>query len=323
MNKSLKKTILLGAKSLGIFRTARVLSSRRLRVLAYHGIESDDSVVNRDGFHVPPAIFARQLEHISRCYRIVSLQDVITAMREGTPWPERSVLITFDDGYRNNVEVAAPLLAQQGIPAAFFVTTGFIDGTHQPWWFILRRWVLKAGFSSLGDPPGMTETPCRSDIQCLVRWEYFLKGLTEAERAAHMTAIATRLGLPPESGASFASWDQLASLCRQGHAVEPHTVSHANLGRESAADANREVTSSVMRIKEKLGIQARAFAYPYGRAEDVQPAVFDTLKQQAISVGFTTVEGTNRPETNPYLYHRLNITGRHQGLGFEKLLAMG
>jgi len=323
MNPSLKNVCLLGAKSFGVFQMTRMLSARGLRVLAYHGVELDDTVVNRDGFHVSPSVFSRQLDHIARTYHVVSLQDVVTAIRENRPWPDRSILITFDDGYRNNVEIAAPLLAQHGIPAVFFVTTGFIDGTHQPWWFVLRRWIHQAGFSALGDPPGVAKKSCHSDIQSIVHWEHYLKGLTEAERSDHMTALATQLGLSAESSVSFATWDQLTSLLRQGHAVEPHTVSHANLGRESAADAKREITSSVTRVKERLGIQARAFAYPYGRAEDVQPAVFDALKQQGIVVGFTTVEGTNRPDTHPYQYHRLNITGQYRGLAFEKLLAMG
>lgn len=323
MNAFVKKTVLAGMKACGVFALRRKKTSNTLRILAYHGVDVEKPGINDDGFMVPPEVFADQLKHVAKYFTPVSLDEVVSSVRNNKPWSENAVLVTFDDGYLNNVEVAAPILAKLGMSAVFFVTTGFIDGVCQPWWYVLRNWIVKAGASHVGEPPGFTGVKAESTVESIVHWEHYLKGLTAADRNREIDELGVRLNLAADSIYPFMSWDQLRSLKEMGHAVAPHTVSHINLGAETQRVVVSEVEASIQRIEEELGVKPLAYSYPYGRGSDIQPAVLSVLKDQGVEVGVTTVHGFNVQETDSLLLKRLNVTGGHVGLAFEKLMSMG
>ncbi|MFD0350813.1 polysaccharide deacetylase family protein [Kitasatospora aburaviensis] len=99
----------------------RLLATRRLAVLAYHGIED-------------PRTFALQMARLVRIARPVSLARVEQAVHDGRPLPARSVLVTFDDGDRTVLTEALPVLTRLRVPAAAFVVTDHIDGDRPFWW---------------------------------------------------------------------------------------------------------------------------------------------------------------------------------------------
>ena len=100
---------------------------RALRVLMYHKIndEPENSVT------VPVSLFDEQLAQLGELgYTAVSLDDVLAYYVDGVPLPEGAVLITFDDGYRDNLENAVPVLRRYGFPAVIFVPIGYLDGSQ-------------------------------------------------------------------------------------------------------------------------------------------------------------------------------------------------
>lgn len=103
-------------------------SGRTLRVLMYHKVDGRPG----NSLAVPPRLFAEQMEHLrARGYAVVSLDAVLSFYREGTALPPRAVLLTFDDGYRDNLEHALPTLRAYGFPAVLFVPAGFV-GSSRP-----------------------------------------------------------------------------------------------------------------------------------------------------------------------------------------------
>src|SRR5262249_33551246 len=73
--------------------------------------------------------FAAHLDHIARCYQVVSLERAVELLAGNGPEPRRDpAVLTFDDGYQDIVEHAAPILAARGMPATLFVTTDTLDG---------------------------------------------------------------------------------------------------------------------------------------------------------------------------------------------------
>jgi peptidoglycan/xylan/chitin deacetylase (PgdA/CDA1 family) len=306
----------------GAFALTRAGTRSQLRILAYHGVQEMTGLVNADGFQVAPSVFASQLEHVAEHFRVVSLGDVVSAIQNGEPWPDRAVLITFDDGYVNNIEHAAPQLTKMGFPAVFYVTTGFIDGTHVPWWYVVRTWIAKAGYAAVGLPTDHGKVASTSDKASLVAWENYLKGMTAAARNQAMEKMGKKLGYPAEIGISFMNWDQVRRLKSGGFDVAPHTVSHINLGSETQAVIEDEISRSIKRVQEEVAPPA-SYSYPYGRQQDIQPGVLSILQAFGISVGVTTVHGFNKSRANSLLLKRLNITGNHRGVTFEKMLAIG
>lgn len=319
---SLKSIALHTLRLSGVFAAVRSGTASALRVLAYHGVESRTGIDNIDGFQVEPTVFARQLDHVGRYYRPVVLDEVWAAFAEGRPLPSRAVLITFDDGYANNFEMAAPILRQKGIRAAFFLTTGFLDGTHRPWWYVMRSWIARAGVERIGWPEGCG--PISTDPRaCMFAWEARLKSMRETEREAELERIGERLGLPPETGIAFMSWDQARELRKQGFALGAHTVRHTNLGAEDAETVRREVAESVARIRAETGVSPSAFAFPYGRECDASPAADAAFRESGITIALLTEHGLNHGDASPFRLKRLNVTSHYDGVAFEKLLAWG
>jgi peptidoglycan/xylan/chitin deacetylase (PgdA/CDA1 family) len=320
MSPVIKYTVLQVARWTGLFAAARTLAAGSLRILAYHGVGDCPAALNRDGFQIDPAVFSTQLDHLVRAYHPVDLDAVCTALGGGNPLPRRAVLVTFDDGYANNAEVAAPLLRERGVPAVFFITTGYLDGTHRPWWYVLRQWIAEAGAEVVGFPNGQ---PGCDATAVMVAWEAALKRLTGKERAVRLNALGERLGRTAGDVLPFMTWDQVRDLRESGFAIEPHTVSHPNLGVEAPSTVQEEITGSISRLREETGIIARSFSYPYGGPDAVQPCLFDLLRTAGIRAAVTTCHGLNRPGGDPLLLHRLNITDGHRGPAFERLLAFG
>ncbi|HET9529635.1 MAG TPA: polysaccharide deacetylase family protein [Blastocatellia bacterium] len=121
---------------IGITRLARWLNRRRVTVLCYHGVTERPKRSVRDpaGLHVRRDRFIAQIDYLKRHYRVISLSDYLKARRERKPLPPYSVVITFDDGYRNFLTVAAQRLAERGLPAAVFLVTDRIreEGHRAP-----------------------------------------------------------------------------------------------------------------------------------------------------------------------------------------------
>ncbi len=96
---------------------------RTLRVLMYHKV--NDLPGNR--MSMPTGLFDEQMAQLQELgYRVVSLEDVLAYYVDGEPLPDGAVLITFDDGYRDNLENAAPVLAKHGYPAVQFVPLAYV-----------------------------------------------------------------------------------------------------------------------------------------------------------------------------------------------------
>lgn len=129
----------------GVERTIRV------PILMYHYLSTPpaDADIYRRDLSVAPELFAAHLDRLlAEGYTAISLYTVIDALQRGAPLPDKPVVITFDDGYRDNYENAFPLLRARGMPATIFVVTDFIDEQRPEYltWDMARE-MLQAGIS--------------------------------------------------------------------------------------------------------------------------------------------------------------------------------
>ena len=106
---------------LGIFALLRRANRRRLMVLLYHGVRAKGGNPQIDNLHVPEEKFRAQMQWLRRRFTPVTLDQAMAGLEGRELLPERAALVTFDDAYRNNLDVAAPILSECGIPAVLFV----------------------------------------------------------------------------------------------------------------------------------------------------------------------------------------------------------
>lgn len=101
-----------------------------MMIVAFHRVSNQ---LARDGLTCSPEQFEEFCLFFKRYFTVLSLSEQLAASKAGGN-VGGSISITFDDGYRDNIEVAAPILKRLGLPATFFVTTGFIASETIPFW---------------------------------------------------------------------------------------------------------------------------------------------------------------------------------------------
>ncbi len=123
---------------LGVLRLLEQTIARRrpgLVVLTYHRIAKPGA----DLFYDPvisatPESFRAQVEWLHNRVRLLTLDELIDQVESGSPWREPAMLLTFDDGYRDNFDLAVPILNERKAPATFFVPSGILESPRLPWW---------------------------------------------------------------------------------------------------------------------------------------------------------------------------------------------
>jgi peptidoglycan/xylan/chitin deacetylase (PgdA/CDA1 family) len=194
---------------------------------------------------VDPDLFAEQVQLLRDRFHVVSLGALGEALLAGKQL-SRAVVITFDDGYRDNLLVAKPLLEQQGLPAVVFVTTGYLDSGRDFWWDELEAVCAATGRAS---------RPL---------WEK-LQPLAHEERFERLDEMWESVGTPrpePSLPLSTAELQRLAD----GTLVEigAHTVTHPHLSAIDVSRQREEILASKTYLAELTGRPIEAFSYPHG-----------------------------------------------------------
>jgi peptidoglycan/xylan/chitin deacetylase (PgdA/CDA1 family) len=274
------------------------------QVLTFHRVNDD-----ADPFFpsVPTVVFEQQMEYVARAFCVLPVETLVERMRSGT-LPRHALAITFDDGYRDTLTHAAPILARHALPATVFLTTGLI-GTAQASWFDR----LALAFKTTPAPVFVTpqgerltlHTPA-ARLAALDRMLDHLKRMAEVDFTFQLAGVLEVLGGADPSGLKnlMLSWDDVQALTGLGFSVGAHTVSHPILSRVSRERAWAEIAGSRAAIGSVLGRAPAAFAYPNGQAQDYTATVRDLVRDAGFSCAVTTTFGINTAATSQFELRR-------------------
>ena len=311
----------------------------RALVLVYHRIGER----GLDPWHlaIDPETFAGQMETLARDWSPLSLAELVGGFGRRR-LPDRAVAVTFDDGYADNLEVAAPLLLEHGIPATLFVTTDVIDSGALPWWDELASLLLepaelppKLTLSSGGDGwriPPLPGGERRSAANALPPWEaepgtrlrvhyevwLALRALDAPTREAALDEIAEWAGAHRPSGRVLLTWEQLRELAAlPGFELGAHTLTHPALPSCSAEDARAEIAGGADRLRTRIGVEVEQFAYPFGTWTR---SVARVVAELGFRAAYTTDGNAISWSSSPYALPRVPAEGHAPG-EFARLLA--
>lgn len=302
-----------GAGVVRLLERATSADPQRLAVLTYHRV--DDPGRRPDLYpgliSATPTQFEEQMAYVAARLRPIGLDELL-AMRAGSGrLAPRSVMITFDDAYRDVVEHAAPILARHGIPSVLFVPTAFPDeGAPAFWWDRLYA-ALRAGPLpiELRGPTGVVRVTRGEEVaSAFRRLTEALKQMPHAEAMRTVDWLVAQLPtvLPPRS---VATWDELRGLQRDGMALAPHSHTHPRLDRLSPDALRDELERPRVVFRERLGADAPpVLAYPDGAYDE---AVVEATRAAGYSVALTTTRGTNSVRAIDWLrLRRINVGPR-------------
>ncbi|WP_231966850.1 polysaccharide deacetylase family protein [Terriglobus roseus] len=289
-------------------------------MLTLHRVIPDDAMEScrsPHGMVIRESAFRSLLVYLSKNAVCVKPGDI--DQPEGSSTRPR-VLITFDDGWFDNLAIAAPLLAQFGMSACFFAVTNYA-GRSQPFWPERALGLVRALhdsksqislrdlFSHLVDAEGTPLPAGPIKEEELLSWlkqfdpETISAAISDAERSIS-SPMTTR---QPDPWERLMTWDEMHTLTRAGHTIGSHTATHALLTQLTSDEVASELLTSSTALEQHMvpeHTERHWIAYPNGFTDN---RVRELTAKCGYHYGFTTVSGLWRKESEPLAIPRVNV----------------
>jgi peptidoglycan/xylan/chitin deacetylase (PgdA/CDA1 family) len=262
---------------------------------------------------------------------IVSLDEMHRRLDE-QDFRQRFVCLTFDDGYRDTLEWAYPILKKHEIPFAVYVATSFADRLGELWWLAMEAVVARNTMVSLlidGEERSFdcgTVREKRELYESLYRW---MRGLPSEEALRDVVRdLCARYSVDMLEFCQTLcmGWDELARLAADPLVtIGAHTVNHVMLAKVPARQARSEADMSRAVIEASLGVRPQHFAYPVGDPVAAGSPEFRTLSELGFKTAVTTRPGVLFAEHRHHLtaLPRISLNGEYQQLRYVRVLMSG
>jgi peptidoglycan/xylan/chitin deacetylase (PgdA/CDA1 family) len=234
----------------------RKITKSQVAILMYHHVTSQE-------------IFENQILYLSQKYEIISLVQLAQLINEKETLPEKAVVITFDDGNKDNYKYAFPVLKKNKVHATIFLTTGHIDTDNLFWWDQLSYLINNTQKDELNIGEfGKYSLRSKNDKQ---KVEFILterlKKVPEQTKQEILNKIIESCEIIIPEGTGFSkilSWDEVKEMSDAGIDFGGHTVNHPILTNVPLERAKNEILVSKKMIEKEIGKQVTTFAYPNG-----------------------------------------------------------
>lgn len=308
------------AAATGLLALAERGMRDRLTILTFHRVLPDALF---EGYLFPSlavseSMFRGQMQSLQRRCRVVTIDEGLDALKTGSCGDRPMVSVTFDDGYTDNVQVAAPIMNALGLRATFFVVTGLIGTDAELWYDVAaRRWqAASTGDLSVACTAASIDASWMHGKPSIGEWMSFLKRLEPAQRAN----VVAELGDPgPHAGRRqldrLMTPQDLRDLRAAGHVIGSHSMSHPLLPQLDAASLEDELVQSRRLLEQWLHCEVRGFSYPNGDHDD---RVRAAVAHAGCTYACTTRTGRNDAQADPLRLSRIDMhPSRSSGLHGE------
>jgi peptidoglycan/xylan/chitin deacetylase (PgdA/CDA1 family) len=308
----------------GITRVLEKLPRRDcLIVLNYHRIGSSEETPGDPGvYSATPEDFDQQVAWIKRHFRVATLAEAVAFSEGRTSFRNSAVLLTFDDGYKDNYDHAYRVLKDHGVQGTFFLCTSFFGSDRLPWWDQIAYMLKNAPRKELTLVyPEHMAIDLRADAgEALGRLLGVYKSNRGMDKARFLLAISEATGVPnpPRLGRTFLDRAEASRMVADGMAIGSHTVSHEVLSHLAPERQFEELTDSKRVLEESLGVTIDALAYPVGSRSSFDRHTEEALRRAGYRVAFSYYGGVNRPRlTRPFDLRRESVGVESDGPYFR------
>ncbi|WP_114945628.1 polysaccharide deacetylase family protein [Microvirga calopogonii] len=287
-----------------------------LVVLNYHRIGSIGNTAGDPNLYsATPRDFEEQVRWIKKNYHISSMDEAIAFVEGKETFRRTGILLTFDDGYKDNYDYAFPILQRHKVQGTFFICTSYIGGSQLPWWDQIA-YMLKTSQKSemvLNYPERLSFDLSASWMQVLDRLLAIYKSGHDLDKDRFLREIglATGTGDLRPNERIFIDKDELKEMSEGGMAIGSHTHSHPLLSHLSQEEQLEEVVSSKRLLEEHLGIDIQSLAYPVGSPDSFDGRTQAALREAGYRVAFSFYGGSNVAGRT----ERFDIRRHHVGIG--------
>lgn len=262
---------------------------------------------------------------------LVSLDEMVRRLTE-CDFRRRFMCLTFDDGYRDNLQHALPILKKYDAPFTLYIPTSFPDRTGELWWLTLEAVIARQTRVALVMNGEDRRYDCDSPEAKYELYEHiywWLRGLpSEDDLRDAVRDLAKRYGVDP---ASFCrdlcmTWPEIAEIAADPLAtIGAHTVNHVMLRKSTDEAVRAEMQTSASVIEAALGKRPVHFSYPVGDPTSAGPREFRIAAELGFKTAVTTRPGVLFPEHGAHLtaLPRISLNGEYQQRRYAKVLTSG
>ncbi len=274
----------------------------KLLILNYHRVKDDGhdfATPFDDGVYSTDAqCFTDQMLWLKEHATLLGQQQLLAIVRgESTLKSSKPcVMVTFDDGYRDNYTVAYPILKTLDIPAVFFLTTGMLSNRELPWWdvitFLFKRTAVK-DFLYNGRKFDIGDS-----MEGALKYFLDLKKTSPAAATRYLIMELSELleaDLPDQDAqsAEIMTWEQVREMRAGGMEFGSHTHTHRVLTTLEPMEIREELLLSKLLMEQGLGEEVLSISYPVGETKLVPDGIGEVCRECGYRIGYTTNSGVN------------------------------
>jgi peptidoglycan/xylan/chitin deacetylase (PgdA/CDA1 family) len=310
----------------GHFLSNFLPAQNSLLVLVYHRIGNAwEDLYDPGVFSAADDEFDDQLKYLKKNFALVGLDEARAWVTEPRKEDSRCrVLVTFDDGYLDNYQVAFPILRSHGVPGVFFLSTSLVGSSEVPWWdeiaFLIRT--TRRPEFSLSYPSDLTVNIARDGLARSIRRvidHYKRPQNTAPSRFLCELREAIQGDDLPMPKRRFLDWDEAKEMIKGGMTIGSHCHSHQMLSKLSVDQQQFEMIQSRSLLRDRLGSDIASLAYPVGIKGSFSDETQAAARTAGYTVAFSYDGGVNlskRP-LNPYDVKRVGVSTTQDRVRFR------
>ena len=287
-------------------------------IFLFHGVIEiqDHPIRNYTGKHLIRPLFEGCMARLSRKGTVLSMDEILEGLKKRVPFPPYSFAVTFDDGFENNLTVAAPILQHWKIPATIYLTTSFVESNRMSWVDRIERAVEETQMKEIRLQKKLPPFALKDGEDKI----HFLKAVRTYVKSNHACSpqllaneICQRLGDDREDRSNDPldkklSWEQVVEAQAGGlFHFGGHSHTHAILSFLSREELDAELDTSLRLLRERAGIGPMHYSYPEGMAHCFSERVIRAMQQRGVECCPTAMEGVNRLGDDPFLLRRILV----------------
>ncbi len=291
----------------------------------YHGFTDQsehNGIENYQKKHLNIEIFRNQIKYLKKNFNIMSLNRYISACVNNEKLPDKSIIITIDDGYKSNYTFAFPIFKEFDIPVTIFLTTDFIDNKNFLWvdrleyainntnkkFIVVEIANKKEAFDLVSyNDKILCDKSIRHKLKSMDN-EIIDKVISELENKLEVKLSET-ISVPPIYVPL--AWDEISEMINTSKIdFGSHTHKHLLLAKYKYEVIENELLLSKKIIEKETGVKTTLFCYPNGAVGDFNEMTKLAIKESGYSCALTTVRGLNNSKADLYELKRFGVDNK-------------
>ena len=297
-----------------------------LTILCYHGVtkEKSDGIENYSQKHIHYETFKKQLNIIKNSYQVISMNDVIQIYKKKIKIKDKLLAITFDDGFKNNIEVAAPILDNYNFEATFYVTSGLINTNNLFWVDQLENSINSFEGDHIkimikGEASEFSTKSKKNKIETLNKIKIYCKNSMNSEKNRivdflNKISFSDHTNTRGVQNYNLMNWSDIKTINESNNfVIGGHSLKHDLFSKiELESDLKYDIKLSIELIQKKLGQKVIHYSYPEGQNIHFNKKVIEILKSNKILCCPSAIDGINKGSEDLFTLKRImpNFMGR-------------